>query len=138
MSKLQQFLKENTNISEATEEVPISKRFKDDDGTLLNFKIKPVRSEEYADYQQQAIVLGKNREGSRFDTARFNGLVVINHTLDPNFKDAATIKAAGLQTPEQLLNATLLAGEIDTLSSEILRISGFNIDLEELRKEAKN
>ncbi len=138
MSRLQEFLKENININEMVEEVPISKRFVDDKGKLLQFKIKPMRSAEYTEYQQQALVMGKSAEGARFNTAKFNELVITNHCLDPNFKEAVTIEEAGVATPGALLGKTLLAGEIDTLSGEILRISGFNIDLEALRQEAKN
>jgi len=138
MSKLQAFLMENANIDQITEEVPVSARFRDEEGSLLKFKVKAMTGKEYTTYQKQAISYNNKKGKSEFDNAAYYEQIIINHTLDPNFKDAESIKAASVQTPEQFLNRSLLAGEIDTLAGEILRISGFNTDMEELRKEAKN
>ena len=68
----------------------------------------------------------------------FNEQLIINYTVDPNFKDAEVVKKAGCMTPEQLVNKVLLAGEVATLVEEISALSGFDKDLEELREEAKN
>jgi hypothetical protein len=63
---------------------------------------------------------------------------VLNHTIEPNFKDADSIKKAGCQSPEQFLYRSLLAGEIAELAQQISALSGFDKDMEETVEEAKN
>ncbi|BDU83499.1 phage tail assembly chaperone [Clostridium perfringens] len=135
MSKLMDFLINNT-IENLTEEVVISDRFKVD-GEILKFKIKAVTPDEFSDLQKQCTKIGKKGK-MNFDSKMFNEQLIVNYTVEPNFKDAEAIKKAGCITPEQLLNKTLLAGEVATLVEQISTLSGFDKDLEELREEAKN
>ncbi|MDU7067850.1 MAG: phage portal protein [Clostridium perfringens] len=135
MSKLMDFLINNT-IENLTEEVVISDRFKVD-GEILKFKIKAVTPDEFSDLQKQCTKIGKKGK-MNFDSKMFNEQLIVNYTVEPNFKDAESIKRAGCITPEQLLNKTLLAGEVATLVEQISTLSGFDKDLEELREEAKN
>lgn len=135
MSKLMDFLINNT-IENLTEEVVISDRFKVD-GEILKFKIKAVTPDEFSDLQKQCTKIGKKGK-MNFDSKMFNEQLIVNYTVEPNFKDAEVIKKAGCITPEQLLNKTLLAGEVATLVEQISTLSGFDKDLEELREEAKN
>ncbi|XZM32523.1 phage tail assembly chaperone [Clostridium perfringens] len=135
MSKLMDFLINNT-VEDLTEEVVISDRFKVD-GEILKFKIKAVTPDEFSDLQKQCTKIGKKGK-TNFDSRMFNEQLIVNYTVEPNFKDAEAIKKAGCLTPEQLLNKTLLAGEVVTLVEQISTLSGFDKDLEELREEAKN
>ncbi len=135
MSKLMDFLLNNT-VENLTEEVVISDRFKVD-GEILKFKIKAVTPDEFSDLQKQCTKIGKKGK-MNFDSKMFNEQLIVNYTVEPNFKDAESIKRAGCITPEQLLNKTLLAGEVATLVEQISTLSGFDKDLEELREEAKN
>ncbi|MDU1966861.1 phage tail assembly chaperone [Clostridium perfringens] len=135
MSKLTDFLLNNT-VENLTEEVVVSDRFKVD-GEILKFKIKAVNPEEFSDLQKQCTKIGKKGK-MNFDSKMFNEQLIINYTVDPNFKDAEVVKKAGCMTPEQLVNKVLLAGEVATLVEEISALSGFDKDLEELREEAKN
>ncbi len=81
--------------------------------------------------------MGRHRK-INFDIKRFNELVVINNTVEPNFKDAESIRTAGCTTPEQFLYKSLLAGEISELSNRISQLSGFDQNLEQAVDEAKN
>ncbi|BDU92669.1 phage tail assembly chaperone [Clostridium perfringens] len=135
MSKLTEFLLNNT-VENLTEEVIVSDRFKVD-GEILKFKIKAVNPDEFSDLQKQCTKVGKKGKVN-FDSKMFNEQLIINYTVDPNFKDAEVVKKAGCMTPEQLVNKVLLAGEVATLVEEISALSGFDKDLEELREEAKN
>ncbi|HAT4309272.1 phage tail assembly chaperone [Clostridium perfringens] len=135
MSKLTDFLLNNT-VENLTEEVIVSDRFKVD-GEILKFKIKAVNPDEFSDLQKQCTKVGKKGKVN-FDSKMFNEQLIINYTVDPNFKDAEVVKKAGCMTPEQLVNKVLLAGEVATLVEEISALSGFDKDLEELREEAKN
>lgn len=133
--QLSEFLIKNP-VNNLTEEVFVSDRFVDENGKKLSFKIKAMSGEAYASYRKEALrITGR---GADFDTKRFNELVVINHTVNPNFRDAEAVKAAGCITPEQYMYRSLLAGEIDALAAKISELSGFNTTIEEATKEVKN
>lgn len=133
--KLSEFLIKNP-VNNITEEVYVSNRFVGEDGQKLPFKIKAMSGEAYASYRKEALRV--TAKGVDFDTKRFNELVVINHTIDPNFRDAEAVKAAGCVTPEQYLYRSLLAGEIDALAAKISELSGFNTTIEEAKETVKN
>lgn len=134
MSKLQDFLNKNV-ISDQTEEVIISDRFQDEKGELLKFKIKSIPMGEYKAFQKSCTKMSKN--GAEFDAIGFNEKMVIAGVVDPNFKEAESIKSLGCTTPEQYLNKVLLPGEVLTLANKIFELSGFK-DFSELVEEAKN
>lgn len=136
MSALQDFLNENT-IENITEEVVISDRFKDKDGNILKFKIKAMTEDEYEEARRSATRIGKKGKVD-FDEKKFNCSTIINNTLEPDFKDAQSIKKLGCITSEQYLSKVLLAGEISTLAEEIYKLSGFGVDVNELIDEVKN
>lgn len=140
MSELQAFLNAHP-IAGLTDEVAISDRFKGPDGRVLKFKIRVMTNEEFEAYRRQSMTVSADKKGRRrvdLDSAKFNSLVVINHTVDPNFKDAASIQQLGCQTPEEYLNKVLLPGEIMDLANAILKLSGFDEPMDELVEEAKN
>jgi len=136
MSLLQEFLVQHP-IDNTVVEVIVSDRFKDKDGNILKFKIRPVTGPEYAEYQRASTTINRHRKID-FNSKKFNELMIINHTIDPSFKDADSIRKLGCTTPEDFLYKCLLAGEIQELSNQISKISGFDTDMEELREEAKN
>lgn len=133
--KLSEFLIKNP-VNNLTKEVYVSSRFVDEQGNKIPFKIKAMSGEAYASYRKQALSITKN--GVEFDTKKFNELIVINQTVDPNFREADAIKAAGCVTPEQYMYRSLLAGEIDALAAKISELSGFNVTIEEARDSVKN
>ena len=133
--KLSEFLIKNP-VNNFTKEVYVSSRFVDEQGNKIPFKIKAMSGEAYASYRKQALSITKN--GVEFDTKKFNELIVINQTVDPNFREADAIKAAGCVTPEQYMYRSLLAGEIDALAAKISELSGFNVTIEEARDSVKN
>ena len=134
MSALQDFLNENS-IDE-TEEVVISERFKDKDGNYLKFEITNISMSEYKNINKECTKISK--KGVDFDSGKFNEKIVIKGTVNPNFKDAESIKKKGCLTPEQYLNKVLKAGEISNLAGKIMILCGFNQDMEDLVEEAKN
>ena len=52
MSLLQDFLAENANVDNITDEVIISPRFKDKEGKLLKFKIRAMTGDEFSTFQK--------------------------------------------------------------------------------------
>jgi hypothetical protein len=136
MSTLQDFLNANP-VDNLTDEVVVSARFRDKDGKPLKFKIKAMTNKTFDDLRKRFTRVGKGRK-VEFDAAGFNTAVVIEHTLDPNFKDAESIKKLGCTTPEEYLNKVLLAGEMAELANQIQKLSGFDVDMNDLIEEAKN
>lgn len=131
MSALLDFLTENP-IDNVTEKVTVSQRLK-----AYPFTIRAMTSPEFSDYQKAATSFGRHKKVD-FNTAKFSELVVLNHTVEPNFRNAESIKKAGCLTPEQFLYKSLLAGEISELSQHISELSGFDNDMEDLVEEVKN
>lgn len=131
MSQLMDFLIENP-VENVTEQVVISMRLKNHP-----FTIRSMGSSEFFKYQKDATKYKKGKKVD-FDSKGFNQTIVINHTVDPNFKDAEFVKKAGCATPEQLIEKVLLSGEVAELAQKITTLSGFEEDLDDLVEEAKN
>jgi hypothetical protein len=136
VSALQEFLNAHP-VDGLTEEVVISDRFRGPDGELLKFKIKVMTNRAFEDARKKSTIVKKGGK-VEFDLQRFNNAIVIEHTLVPDFKDAASIQRLGCATPEDYLNRVLLPGEITELADRIQRLSGFNRSLDDLVEEAKN
>lgn len=104
----------------------------------LEIKVKPISNDLMADYRKRAMRPNPVKgQPPIVDSAKLQEYMVINHTVEPNFKDDAAIKAAGCVTPMQYLSKKFKAGEIDKIQLAIMDASGFQ-DIEELREEAKN
>lgn len=142
MSKLQDFLNKNSMVSEETTEVPLSNRFVDESGELLKFKIKAIPMSVYKSIQKECTKTNPKKGTSEIDVSTLYEKLVIEGTVDPNFKDKESIESSGISysinAPSQYLNKVLKSGEIIKLSDEILTLSGFNNSMEDLVEEAKN
>lgn len=135
MSTLQDFLNANP-IDNLTEEVIVSERFKDANNNPLKFKVKAMTNDTFNDLRKRATkVKGRKVE---FDASAFNLGVIIENTLDPDFKNAESLKKLNCTTPGQYVEKVLLPGEIVELASQIQRISGFDVEMEALVEEVKN
>jgi len=132
MNALQQFLSENP-VDNVIHKCTISERLK-----AFEFEVKAITGGEYNDYQTRCIINPGSAKKRKFDSKRFNELIVVNHTINPSFKDAEWVKSAGCVDSVHLLYKTLLAGEINELADVILKVSGFDKDFEEEVEEAKN
>ena len=131
MSNLMQFLIDNP-VDNLTDEVIVSARL-----AKFPFKIKGMTGPEFSEYQKLSTKISRHKK-IEFDSKVFNELVVLNHTIEPNFRDAESIKKARCQTPEQFLYKSLLAGEISELAQQISSLSGFDKEFEDEVEEAKN
>lgn len=136
MSTLQQFLNANP-VDNLTVEVPISDRFKDREGNLLQFTIKAMTSNAFEEARKKSMKIKKGGK-MEMDFQKFNNTIVIEHTIVPDFKDAESIRQIGCANPEDYLSKVLLAGEVAELSDQIQKLSGFNKNMEDLVEEAKN
>lgn len=132
MNALQKFLIEN-DVTKDTN------TFKLDSPRLrkFDFTVSGITNSQYMSYQKLCVTgKGKNRD---MDVSKFNMQIILNHCVEPNFRDADSIKAKGVETPEAFVNSSLRAGEVQQLAEKILELSGFNIGgVVEMEEEAKN
>jgi len=128
MSKLMDFLENRSKNDEKEKKIIFSA---DTEEMATITKVTPLAQ---AHYQKRAMSL----ENQSFDTGRYQMDLIINHTIDPNFKDAEILKKSGFAKPEDLVNALLSAGEAQELASEISKFSGLDKSIKDLKKEAKN
>lgn len=133
MSRLSDFLMQKP-VSEITKELVLNTR---PEIKEMPFKIKAMSADDFNEYQEKCTSYDKKGKAT-FNSKKYNELVIVNHCIEPNFKDAEMLKKAGMTLPEQFIRKFLLAGEIVELSSQISSLSGFDTDINELKEEAKN
>lgn len=139
MSKLTEFLIKNNDVTNITEEVFISNRFKDEKGKKLPFTIRAMTGDEFGTYQKACTTPAKGKDGKpNFDATKFNAMVIENHCIEPDFKSAEFCKSVGVPTPQAAIQRVLLAGEIVELGTQITKLSGFDTDINDEIEEAKN
>lgn len=130
MSTLKQFLKDNP-VGEITADVIISERLRD-----FPFRIRAMSASENSKYGDMSTRASGNGK-VKFDSDRNLKLVILNHCVEPNFKDEKDIKEMGCTEPAEYLDRALLAGEQEALYVKIRELSGFK-SFEELKDEVKN
>lgn len=118
------------DVEDIEEEIFVSKR-------LGKFKVKAMTAEEHGEYLKRARVK-VNKQGVNLDNGKFNLLIVAGQTVYPDFKNAELLKKAGCATAVDFLKKKLLAGEIAEAAEQIIKISGFDNDINDDIDEAKN
>lgn len=118
------------DVDSIEEEVFVSKR-------LGKFKVKAMTADEHSEYMRRS--KGKiKKDGTDFDGAKFNLLIVAGQTVAPDFSNAELLKKSGCSTAVDFIKKKLLSGEIAEAAEQIIRISGFDTDINEDIEEAKN
>lgn len=132
MNKLMQFLVDNP-VDNIAKEIKLSGRLSD-----FTLKVKALSGRQYNEFQQLCIENPTSNKKRNFNTRKFQELVVVNCLTDPNVKDVEFIKKVGAKTAEEALYKVFLAGEIAQIAEGILKVSGFDEDMEVLEAEVKN
>lgn len=135
MSKLSAFL--NPVTSDEKKEIVISKRFVDEKGDPIPFKIRAITQAENDQIikasKRSVKVNGVMQE--KLDTTEMSRRLVVEGTVYPDFRDSELCNGYGTMNPYEVPGKMLLAGEYSNLLAEINKLSGFDVDVEE---EAKN
>ena len=135
MSKLSAFL--NPVTSDEEKEIVISKRFVDEKGDPIPFKIRAITQAENDQIikasKRSVKVNGVMQE--KLDTTEMSRRLVVEGTVYPDFRDSELCNGYGTMNPYEVPGKMLLAGEYSNLLAEINKLSGFDVDVEE---EAKN
>lgn len=79
-------------------------------------------------------IQGKRGKTSReLDDESFNCALIAAATVKPNWRDPRLMEKYRASGPEEVVKRILLAGEIANLGDEVLEISEFNTELEEVK-----
>ena len=113
-------------------------RFKDEDGKVVPFLIKPITSEENKALIKKCTMRDKSGK-AHLDSSRYQTELVIAGTVRPDFTDAQLCEGWGVVDPAMVVGKMLFAGEYMKLADEILKLSGLDEEsAEEAEEEAKN
>ena len=134
MSVLSAFLHPITTTEE--KEVVISKRFVDEKGNPVPFKIKAITQEEN-DALVRASTRVEEKNGNRveyLDNVDFARRLVVASTVFPDFSNKELCDAYGVVSPLMVPGKMLLGGEYNRLLGEINALSKLDISLEDTVK----
>lgn len=136
MSNLSAFLNPVSLYEE--KEVVVSKRFQDENGNPVPFKIRSLTEDENDACQKKARRTRKvnGRMEEYQDQLTYMRSLVVAATVFPDFREESLCKKYGTLTPEEVPGKMLLIGEYSTLVSAIMELSG--IELNTVEEEAKN
>ena len=136
MSRLNDFLRPIQ--AEEEKEIVISKRFADEKGEPIPFRIRALTQEQIDRISRQStrVTLKNGQRQEQFDSVEFNRRLVVAGTADPDFSSAEVCQACGVLDPALVPAKTLLAGEFAKLRDAISQLSGFDGDT--MEQEAKN
>lgn len=133
MSKLSCFLHPATGGEE--KEIVISKRFLDEDGSPIPFKIRALTQEENDVITKQATRRWKENGQSmeRLDSVDFTRRMVVAATVEPDFSSKELCDGCGVMDPLLVPGKLLLSGEYARLVKEITALSGFSDEEEDVK-----
>lgn len=135
MSVLSAFLHPVTSTEE--KEVVISKRFVDDKGNPVPFKIMAITQEENDALVKAAtkVEIKNGRRVEYLDSVDYARRLVVASTVSPDFSSKEMCDAYGVVSPLMVPGKMLLIGEYNQLMSEITSLSGLDTGTED---EVKN
>jgi hypothetical protein len=130
---LKQNKKETSNVKYAA-----SKAFLNDDGTPIEWEIKPAKTKVVENIRSQCSEIGKGGK-VKVDNAKFNRLIAAACTVYPNLNDAELQDSYGVIGAENLITEMLdNDGEYQKYIAKCLEASGYDRNDAELVEEAKN
>lgn len=135
MSKLSAFLHPVTTTEE--KEIIISKRFQDEKGNPIPFKIRSLTQEENDAITKKATrqVKVNGQPIEKLDNTDYTRRVIVAATLEPDFTSTELCEGYGVMDPLLVPGKILLSGEYSKLGKAIMSISGFDdINAEEAAK----
>lgn len=121
-----QVLKALLSVEDKPEKDVYMKRFG------VNFRIQALDGDLINRIQEQATFITPKGE-KKINEQKFGALVIQKACLVPNWAAPELLEKYGTNDPTDVIKKRLLAGEIAKLSAEIMELSGFNDDGEELK-----
>jgi hypothetical protein len=86
-------------------------------------------------FKLRALPYNRATEITKTQPDDLNVHILLAGTAEPNLKDSALLEKFGAVTPAELVKKMLLPGEIEDLSREVEKLSGYRkVTLEEIKK----
>lgn len=122
-----------------TKEVIISDRFKGEDGKPLPFKIQVIDQDTNNKLIRMSTKqkMQKGNMVSELDQDEYGKRLVVECTVEPNFRDTEMCNYYGVADPLLVPGKMLSAGEHGNLIEKINEINGF-VEVDKIKDEAKN
>lgn len=117
-----------------------SEDFKDADGKVVPFQIKPISFSTFSTIREKCsiIEIKDKRTVKRTNEGAVTLATCAKAVVYPDLKSAELQDYYGVMTEVDLIDAMLDFDELQNLASKILEISGLNKDINEVKEEAKN
>ena len=141
MTNMEVFLKQNA-VQKENKKVAVSERFKDEDGKVVEWEIRPLTAQEDQILREanKEIKELKGKKGQLFpqlDSNKYSAMLITACVVYPDLQNQELQDSYGVKNKHDLLTAMLLPGEFQDLFAEVQKINGFKT-LEDLTEEAKN
>jgi hypothetical protein len=124
MSKLEQFLS-LPDVDDVKKEVFVNDR-------LGTFTIKALTERQYA------LIMKRSSANNVIDSSKFNLELVSSGIVEPNFNDADFLSKVDCSSAKDFITKKFFPGEITSIASIVMSVSGFDIDINDKIEEAKN
>lgn len=135
MDNLTAFLSDN-KVKAQNEFYAVSDSFKDSDGNVIKWEIKPITTCEDEDLRYDATILDGDKQ--RLDVNKYIVSLVARSVVYPDLYDAKLQDSYNVKTPEALLKAMVdKPGEYNRLVEFVQKLNGFTTLKEDIAK-AKN
>lgn len=96
-------------------------------------KLRGLTTKEVFSVQERATRKGKKGEAQELSAEDANVGYIVAATVSPDWKNKALLDKYKASTPEELLKRLLLAGEVTNLANEVMDLSGFTTELDEVK-----
>ena len=137
---LSSFFRENAVKTEEVKYV-VSTRFVDKNKKPVEWILKPVSSQLDEDLRRQSTIRTKNATGqyqTDLDVNKYIGLLAVACTVYPNLNDANLQNSYNVMGADSLLKTMLLPGEYANYLLKVQEICGFDKNIDDMVKQAKN
>lgn len=105
----------------------------------VDFVIRAITGDKLQDLRDQCTVTRPGKGGkmeSHVNEQEVGQLIVAEACVEPDFSDPELMSHYGAESPGDCTQKALLAGEIAKLSTEIMKLSGFEDDpIEQVKNE---
>lgn len=131
------FLKENVPNPFDEVDFVVSKRFRDENGVPVAWKLRAMNPEKSLLSSDNAMCI--DRKGNAdFKVSAYYKNIVVNSVVFPNLYDKSLQDSYNVMSPDDLLNVMLNSREFNRLLKKCQDINGLDKDFDILKDEVKN
>lgn len=101
-----------------------------------NFTVRGIDNDAFSEAQAEATTYKAGKGGKQekvVDESKLNRALIVAGCVSPNFADKQLLEKYGAKTAGEVVAKSLYVGEMASIVSAIMEISGFNTDVEEVK-----